>query len=132
MVIPATIDELVESAVNAEISYRNMHGGLLMTDSLTEETIRVPINSLFGKYRYFLENTIIEWEFNDIEFERYKYKPKALSDKLYGTTEFWSGLLDINECVSVIDFNSKKIKMYDPKKIKPLINEILIMEKVIT
>lgn len=132
MVIPSTIDELVQRGEDSEISYRNMHSNLIITYKTTGETVRMPLESLFGKYRYFLEKTIVAAKILDVEFERYRCKPKALSDRLYGTTEFWSGLLEINHCLSAIDFTNQNIKVYDPHEVKSLINEILILEKVIT
>lgn len=131
MVIPATIEELVRQGEESEISYRNLHTDLVVTYNNTGETVRVPLESLFGKYRYFLEKTIVPAKLHDVEFEVYRFKPKALSDRLYGTTEFWSGLLEINHCLSVIDFNNPNIKVYDPLQVKSLINEILILEGII-
>lgn len=131
MVIPSTIDELISMA-NSEISFRNFHSDLIIMNEATGDSIRVPIESLLGKYRYFLDEIVITVKLYDDEFEKYRYAPKTLSDRLYGTTELWSGILAINHCISVIDFNKNPFKIYDPQKIKNLLNEILILEKVIT
>ena len=40
------------------------------------------------------------------------YNPKRLSFDLYGTTELWALLLDINELVSVAQFNLQTLKVF--------------------
>ena len=127
----ATIDDLVEWGKEQEISYRNLHKGAYITNLQSGDVIRIPLNSIMSDYRYFLEPYIIEIEMNDEELYLYQFKPKSLSYKLYETTEYWSVLLMINSCVSKIDFNKKRIKVLDPKKILAFVNEVLILEKVI-
>lgn len=127
----ATIDDLVEWGKEQEISYRNLHKGAYITNLQSGDVIRIPLNSIMSDYRYFIEPYIIEIEMNDEELYLYQFKPKSLSYKLYGTTEYWSVLLMINNCVSKVDFNKKKIKVLDPKKILAFVNEVLILEKVI-
>lgn len=127
----ATIDDLIEWGKEQEVSYRNLHKGAYITDLQSGDVIRIPLNSIMSDYRYFIEPYIIEVEMNDEELYLYQYKPKSLSYKLYDTTEYWSVLLMINNCVSKIDFNKQKIKVLDPKKVLAFVNEVLILEKVI-
>lgn len=126
-----TIDDLIDWGKEQEVSYRNLHKGAYITDLQSGDVIRIPLNSIMSDYRYFLEPYIIEVEMNDEELYLYQYKPKSLSYKLYDTTEYWSVLLMINNCVSKIDFNKQKIKVLDPKKVLAFVNEVLILEKVI-
>ena len=131
MAIPTTIEELVNWGKTQEISYRNLHGEVYINNISNNEVIRIPLNSVMGEYRYFLEPYTIEITMSDDELYLYQYKPKSLSFKLYGTTELWPTLLMINNCISKIDFDKKKIKVLDPKRIKAFINEVLILEKII-
>lgn len=131
MAIPATIDDLIQWGKRQEVSYRNLSGNALIENKMKNETIRIPLNSIMSEYRYFLEPYTVEIEINDEELVLYQFKPKSLSYKLYGTTELWAVLLMINNCVSKIDFNKKKIKVLDPKRIMSFINEVLILEKII-
>ena len=131
MAIPTTIEELVNWGKTQEISYRNLHGEVYINNLSNNEVIRIPLNSVMGEYRYFLKPYTIEITMSDDELYLYQYKPKSLSFKLYGTTELWSTLLMINNCISKIDFDKKKIKVLDPKRIKAFINEVLILEKII-
>ena len=132
MAIPATIDNLIQWGKRQEVSYRNLSGNALIENKMKNETIRIPLNSIMSEYRYFLEPYTVEIEINDEELVLYQFKPKSLSYKLYGTTELWAVLLMINNCISKIDFNKKKIKVLDPKRIMSFINEVLILEKIIT
>ena len=127
----ATIDDLIDWGKEQEVSYRNLHKGAYITDLQSGDVSRIPLNYIMSDYRYFLEPYIIEVEMNDEELYLYQYKPKSLSYKLYDTTEYWSVLLMINNCVSKIDFNKQKIKVLDPKKVLAFVNEVLILEKVI-
>lgn len=131
MAIPATITELIEWGKNEEISYRNLHTEAYINDLDNDRIIKIPLNNTMSAYRYFLDPYLIEFELHDEELQLYQFKPKSLSYKLYGTTELWALLLMINNCVSKIDFNKKKIKVLDPKSIKSFINEVLILEKVL-
>lgn len=131
MAIPATITELIEWGKNEEISYRNLHTEAYINDLDNDRIIKIPLNDTMSAYRYFLDPYLIEFELHDEELQLYQFKPKSLSYKLYGTTELWALLLMINNCVSKIDFNEKKIKVLDPKNIKSFINEVLILEKVL-
>ncbi len=131
MAIPATITELIEWGKNEEISYRNLHTEAYINDLDNDRIIKIPLNDTMSAYRYFLDPYLIEFELHDEELQLYQFKPKSLSYKLYGTTELWALLLMINNCVSKIDFNKKKIKVLDPKNIKSFINEVLILEKVL-
>lgn len=131
MALPTTIDDLINWGKTQEISYRNLNGEVYINNLSNNEVIRIPLNSVMGEYRYFLESYMVEITMNDEELYLYQYKPKSLSYKLYGTTELWSTLLMINNCVSKIDFDKAKIKVLDPKRIKSFINEVLILEKII-
>ena len=61
----------------------------------------------------------------------HRYRPKMLSYDLYGTTELWFLLLNLNGCKSIMEFTPKKIKFYDPDRLKSYINEILVLEGIL-
>lgn len=126
------IEDLVYDGKDAEISYRHLHTNALITTNITSEyAINVPYLSLTNKYKDFLSAIVVNVTLTPEEVTRYRYKPKMLSYDLYGTTELWSSLLEINNVVSTIDFSFEKLNVYDPAKINALINEILILEGVI-
>lgn len=129
---PTTIEEQVEELTSEELNYRTIHSYLEINDLVNEESLLVPHVSLINKYRHFLTPYVGEMEFDDNTFNQIKYSPKMLSYILYGTTELWPCLLQLNNCKSVIDFNKKTVKVYNPDYIKDMINEILILEGVYT
>ena len=75
---------------------------------------------------------IVEKELDDKAIAEVRYKPKTLSYVLYGTTEFWNDILILNECKSIIDFTPKKIRYYDPNRLKTYLNQILILEGILS
>lgn len=124
-----TITELINSVKDMEISYRNLHTNMYISNK--NEIIKIPYKSIIRTYMPFLQKTVIEVNIPDTEINKYKYKPKKISYDLYGTTELWSAILELNNLYSTIDFNISKIKLFDPNEFKRLLNEILIMENKI-
>lgn len=129
--IPSTVSELIAWGKSQEISYRNLHRDAYVVNKDTSETIRIPLTDIISEYKYFLQPYIIEFTMHDEELQLYQFNPKALSNKLYGTTEYWAVLLMINNCISKIDFSSHKIKVLDPKRVRGFVNEVLILEKIL-
>jgi hypothetical protein len=126
----ATIQELIDSVDDMEISYRKLHTNAYVKNN--DEIIKIPYKSILQDYRPFFESTIVTAEFTNSEVTKYRFKPKRLSDDLYGTTELWSVLLDLNNMYSIIDFNlEKSIKVYEPKEFLKLLNEVLILEGIV-
>ena len=131
MQIPSTMPEQVSLAKDLEISYRTLHPTVLLHDHDSNRTIRIPFSSIVNKYKDFLSNIIMSISLNDEEQEMYMYKPKLLSEDLYGTTELWDTILILNDCPSVIDFKPKVINIYDPTELKVILNEIMLIEEEI-
>lgn len=127
--IPSSITEQYENAKSLEISYRVLHPSATMNDVNNDRIVKFPFSSIINKYKDFLYNIIIEIELNDEELEIYQYKPKMLSEDLYGTTELWDTILILNNATSVSEFKSKKIKLYDPARLKRYLNEIMLLEE---
>lgn len=127
--IPGTITDQISDAEELEISYRTLHPAAIIIDSESERNIRIPFSSIISKYKDFLSEIVISVELTEEEQLHYQYKPKALSEDMYGTTELWDSLLILNNCKSVIDFTPKVVKMYDPEEFKAYLNEVMIIEE---
>ncbi len=112
----------------AEICAKNLSALATIYDKASGETIRIPYSSLLNKYRDFLSSSVVLTALTDGELRLYQFSPKRLSSKLYGTTELWSDLLQLNGMISLLEFNRPVIKIYSPSAINDLLNEILIME----
>lgn len=127
----ATIQDLINSVKGVEISYRNLHSSIMIRNN--NEVIKLPFSSVIKKYMDFLEPTAVECTFNEGEKKKYRFSPKKISAELYGTTEFWSAILELNNMVSIIDFDTmnKTVKVFEPKEFMSRLNEILILEGII-
>lgn len=121
------LDDLILEGSTAEISYRNLHDKAYLENS-SGNIIKIPYMSLTNKYRDFLDPAVEEIELTPEQYRTYRFNPKGLSLYLYGTTEYWYALLELNNKISVIEFDLETLKVFDPKKLKPIINEIFILE----
>lgn len=119
--------DLISEGKSQELSYRTLHAKATIQTS-TKEQIQIPYMSLTNKYKDFLSEIVTEITLEGPEHRKYKCNPKGLSLYLYGTTEYWYSLLELNNMISIIDFNKNTIKVYDPTQIKSIINEIFILE----
>ena len=125
------VNDIIEDMKEEEISYNTMHSNAIITDKNSNNTIKIPFMSLTNKYKDFFKKIVIELPLADDEAQIYKLKPKLLSEKLYGTTELWYTLLELNNLKSIIEFDLKTIRLYDPVEYKKYFNEILILEGII-
>lgn len=130
MAIPTTLPEQVEDMRDRDISYKTLHRTANLYDRKTDTTIKIPYESLSNKYKDYLSTIIISKELTEEERRKYWYKPKSLSNDIYGTTEFWDIFLILNYCTSISQFTPLVVKYYDPDEFKRFLNEILIIEKV--
>ena len=130
-VLATTISEQIEKNNEKEISYRSLHSVARIHDVSSNVVITVPYLSLMNKYRYLLDAITVTYILDEELQMHYRYKPKTLSEDLYGTVDLWFELLRLNHMRSIIDFTPKKVKVYDPDKIRSFINEILILEGII-
>ena len=128
MQIPSTMPEQVSLAKELEISYRTLHPTAVLYNTESDTSIRIPFSSITNKYKDFLSTVVVSIALTPEEQEQYMFKPKALSVVLYDTTEFWNDLLILNNALSVIDFKPKMVKIYDPKRLKKVLNEIIMLE----
>lgn len=126
----ATIQELIDSVKDMEISYRNLHTNVYIKNK--DDTIKIPYKSILKEYMPFLQSTVLTLQLTAPEVSLYRFKPKKLSYDLYGTTELWSALLEINRMYSIVEFNQEEYKVFDPKEFKTLLNEVMILENVLT
>ena len=96
MALSITMQDLIEKAKLMEVSYRNLHSYVIIRDKVTEERIRTPFTSIINKYRDFLSDITYEVTLTDVEYMKYRYAPKTLSQDLYGTTEYWFIIMELN------------------------------------
>ena len=129
----STIRELINSIDTAQISYRNLHTNIHIQNAVNDEIIKIPYKSITRDYATFFEKCSVVLPMTHEDRARYKYKPKLLSFDLYDTTELWHALLELNNFKSVADFTLEKdIKVYVPSDFRKILNEVMVLEGVIT
>lgn len=130
MAFYATIQELIDSVNDMEISYRNLHTNVYIKNK--DDIIKIPYKSIIMEYLPYFKSSVVELKLGPEEAPKYKFKPKKLSYDLYGTTELWSALLELNQLYSIIEFDKEVYKVFEPKEFMKLLNEVLIIENVLT
>ena len=105
------------------ISYQNL--------SLTEifNDIKFPMFNIIQDYIEELKDEAITITFTDKEYYKYKYKPRLLSAYLYGSTEFFPIILQLNDIASEKEFTKKSIKLIPADTMKSLLEKIYIAEQ---
>lgn len=132
MTIPSTIREDIEQNTDQDMSHRTFNGCVYLHYVQNGETIKIPLNHIIDKYKEYFDPYIEDFEITEEEERKYLYSPKKLSLDIYKTVEYWSILLYINECHSIIDFKpSGTIKAIRPDTLTKLLNEILILEGLV-
>ena len=93
-----------------------------------DERLVINFESIFTRYRWHLNKHVVTVELSDEEYLKYRFRPKSLSMYLYGTIELAPLLLDVNNVLSIAEFDFKRLKVYDGGLIK-FITEILNKEE---
>lgn len=81
----------------------------------------------YDKYNKLLFGLSIFANLSDEEVNTYKYRPDALSTKLYGTPNLSHLLLYLNKC-SEYEFNKKRIRYITADNIQTIFNLIMANE----
>lgn len=123
----STISEYIETYRNLDISYDKTYYQELNSLGSGEQVIMLG-DSILSKYRADLESLATTKTFTSKEENRYFYNPQVLSYDLYGSTQYWHLLLELNNMYSAIEFNQNPIKVYDGR-FKDTINSILALEE---
>lgn len=101
----------------------NFHNSLLVSTNPDIHIFKIPIDDIFTKYKNQLFLTITTATISEEEF----YKPKLVSERIYGTTELWLALLRLNMMRDVTEFCSPQILIYSPNIFNDLFD--LIMQR---
>ena len=121
------IADYIEDYNDLEISEDKLH--LKETSSLEDGNIMTLLtDSILLKYKNDLDEIVETKSLTIQEQTKYFYNPWVLSYDLYGTTEFWFLLLDLNDMHSSAEFTQETIKVYDGSLVN-IINAILALEE---
>ena len=122
----STIQSIIEDGKELKMTIKDLSLKEVITNSSGEMFV-VNMYNLYEKYyELLLEHTVIV-TLSDLDYQKYRFKPKLLSKDLYGTTELHYMLLRLNYVYSVINFDFNEIRVFNAD-IKQLLNEIMVME----
>lgn len=125
----STMQEMIDDVNNSEVSYKKLHKYITIDTPCCD--IKVPYASLINDYKDFFRPIVRNVILNEAEKIKYYMKPKKMALDIYGTTELWSAIMDLNNIYSVIDFKPTVIKLFDPREFTDLLNEVMIRENII-
>ena len=122
-----TINEYHKNYNNLDVSYDGLYYKELA--NLTSDSKAILLSeSVLENYKGDLSELIISKTLTPKEQKKYYYSPQVLSYDLYGTTQFWSLLLDLNDMTSAIEFNGATINIYD-SRLTTLVHAVLALEE---
>lgn len=127
--VPTTVNDDIESNGSRRISHREFNNELVITYKHDGSSVKVPCEPLISKYKDYFDKYILTVELNESEQVQYRYAPKTVSMAYYGTVAYWSVLLFINECHSIVEFEPKTMRYIDPQYIQDLMEEIFVLEE---
>lgn len=121
------VTNLIDFGQKQSISLKNIYDTVLVDDKNSNDPhmFRIPWNDFFLKYKEELKSSIQLFNVP----ERMYYNPKMLSLTLYGTTELWLSLLRVNNMKNITEFHRPFILIYNPYKLKELIDIFFKREK---
>lgn len=123
----STIEEQIDYGMETPLSNSIMH----MKEKFKDKNDRVIVHCatpLITKYWDIIQNYVVDVELTEDEFLKYARRPRLLSLDKYETIELWASILLINNMVSPVQFNKRKIKMFTTD-ILEILEELLILEE---
>lgn len=119
----SSLDGFITNGKLNTISYAN----LSFVDYFQD--IKFPMYNIIQDYLDNLEEDVFKVTLTDQEYAKYKYKPRLLSNYLYGSTEFFFVILALNGIATEKEFTSQTIKLLSADKMKELIEKIYTLEQ---
>ena len=112
-------DEMTIDAFYLQDVFEDKSGGKMIVNG----------SPILPKYMPELRSIVEKHELTDDEYYRWRFNPKRMSYDLYGTTELWTLLLDINELTSVTQFNTRVLKVF-PASIIDRLQRVINLERL--
>lgn len=84
----------------------------------------IVIYNLINEYLDELQDSAVTIRLSDLEYIKYKFKPKLLSYDIYGSTELFFIILIINNICNVKEFDFRELKMLKIEHLNKLLSII--------
>lgn len=119
----ATLEEFVESKTSSFTSYQAFSLVEIINDK-TSVPIEFPAYIVLNDYFDEIKALTVDIELSDVEYLKYRYRPKLLAFDLYANTELGFLILMINDIFSIRDFNLRKLKLIPKTSLSTLLTNI--------
>lgn len=123
----STIQSLIDIGKESKLTTNDLSLKTVVTNS-NDNMFVINMSSIFDKYYEILLDHAVTVTFDEEDYLKYRFKPKVLSQDIYGTKDLHFLLLRLNNITSVAQFDFKEVKVFEKSIIK-LLNEILILEE---
>ena len=122
----STIRGYIENYAIDEVTQETLNFHQVLSESDGKKMV-VNETSLLQRYMPEISSVKERHTLTESEYKKYRFNPKRLSYDLYGTTELWSLLLDINDVASAVEFDLRTVYLL-PTYIVNRIERILNLE----
>lgn len=120
------VEDFIDMQENDSFTYATM---ALYMQSIVDKTIVYSSDNVLYDYLEEIKAKAVDYTFSDVEYMKYKYRPKLLAYDIYGSTELYFVILAMNNTCNIKDFNKKTIKMLYKSDMSDLLNAIVSAEK---
>lgn len=122
----STIQSIINEGKETKLTTHDLSYKKVISNSIGGKFI-VNMSNIFDRYYDILKDHVVIAELSEADYLKYRFKPKVLSQDLYGTKELHFLLLRLNNITSVTQFDFREVKVFTKSVIK-LLNEIVILE----
>ena len=109
----STIRGYIASYRSDEMTLDGFYHQRVLTDK-NQKRIVVNEDNVLIKYMSELKTCKRKESLSNEDYVKYRFNPKLMSFDLYGTTELWALLLDINELTSATQFDLRELWVFPP------------------
>lgn len=117
----ASLESFIEAGSADEQTYNNFS---ILFHCAADPNIILASTNIIYDYMDEIKKCLVEVEFTDKQYLRYRYKPKLFAYDVYGSTELYFVIMAINNICDIKDFNKTKIKALYKSDMKALLNAI--------
>lgn len=123
----SSIHEVIENSKLLDISYEKLFFKSKIQIN-NETNLIINYSSLIDNYMEDIMKTCSLVTLTDRDLIDYRFQPKKFCYDVYKITELWFILLRVNNMVSSLDFNKKRIYIFKKDEILKILNEIMTLE----
>lgn len=120
-----TLEDFIDFKAKDNMTYYNLS---ILAKSITEDGIIYSKDNIIYTYIDILKAKCKKLVLNDREYFKYRFKPKLLSYKIYGSSELFFVLMAVNGICDIKDFDMKKLWILLPQDLNNLLVQIYSAE----